>query len=81
MPTNSASHEAQRSLPWSMPASEDRCPGCGRFVSIEDGFLDVAPGGVRGSDYCATYCDRACTALVRCFHGHRLTDRCDEGCE
>lgn len=45
---------------WTMPESEDRCPGCGRFVSIEDGFVDVEPGGCRGSDYCAAYCGPDC---------------------
>lgn len=64
-----------------LPDGVSRCPGCGRFVSIEDGFLDVAPGGSRGTGESAMYCNESCTAKVRCRHGHLLTEPCDGGCE
>jgi len=66
---------------WSMPDGEDRCPGCGRFVAIEDGFLDVEPGGVRGEGDPAYYCGPDCTGRVRCAHGHPLDGPCADGCE
>ena len=38
-----------------------RCPTCGRFISPDtDGFFDVAPGGMRGSDPVVAYCNERC---------------------
>ena len=39
---------------------EERCPTCGRFVGIDEGYGDVEPGGARGHDYLATYCNEGC---------------------
>ncbi len=39
---------------------EDRCPTCGRFVSKDEGFADLPPGGVQSLDYLEGYCNAAC---------------------
>ena len=45
---------------WEMPEYLRRCPTCGRFVNVDEGFYDVEPGGHRGHDYCEVYCDAEC---------------------
>ena len=52
----------------------DRCPTCGRFVEIGEGYGDVEPGGVRGCDYLASFCNYACAASNLCAHGVRGDD-------
>lgn len=37
-----------------------KCPACGRFVAVEDGYYDLPPGGLQGFDLLETYCDEAC---------------------
>ncbi len=37
-----------------------RCPTCGRFLRCSEGFMDVGPGGRRGSDENAFYCNEDC---------------------
>ncbi len=49
---------------WEMPDDLERCPTCGKFVSKFEGFCDVTPGGRRGSDYCAGYCNELCAARM-----------------
>ena len=38
----------------------EKCPTCGRFVSFEDGFGDLPPGGDQFSDFMVPYCDESC---------------------
>lgn len=47
---------------WELSEDLHRCPTCGRFVSGWDGFTDVEPGGQRGHDFCAVYCNAGCAA-------------------
>lgn len=49
---------------WEIPEDLERCPTCGKFVSGSEGFTDVEPGGTRGSDLCAAYCDARCAARM-----------------
>lgn len=37
-----------------------RCPACGRFISIDEGYGDVEPGGLREHDPITAYCSEAC---------------------
>ena len=47
---------------YELPDELERCPNCGRFVSVWEGYTDVVPGGTRAIDYCAVYCDEKCAA-------------------
>jgi hypothetical protein len=39
---------------------DERCPTCGRFVSHDEGYGDLPPGGLQSLDYLEGYCDAAC---------------------
>lgn len=43
-----------------LPDGVGRCPTCGRFVSHDDAYGDVEPGGRRGFDYIVPYCTEEC---------------------
>jgi hypothetical protein len=43
-----------------MSESFEKCPTCGRFVSPEDGYYDLPPGGKQNVSYLVVYCDDAC---------------------
>jgi len=47
---------------WEIAESVDRCPTCGRFVEIDEGYCDLPPGGRQGYEHFASYCDEACAA-------------------
>lgn len=62
---------------WEMPDATDRCPTCGRFVSLEDGYGDVEPGGCRGVDCVVPYCGEECADIAYAL-GHADPSReCD----
>jgi hypothetical protein len=45
---------------WKIPENLERCPTCGKFVSSEEGYSDLPPGGVQSIHYLAGYCSKAC---------------------
>lgn len=63
---------------WTLPDGMERCPTCGRFVTTDDGYGDIAPGGIRGVSYLSVYCDATCAADVRCAHGKGPREECGE---
>ena len=67
---------------WEMPESEDRCPTCGKFVSFDDGFYDVEPGGCRGIGLLEVYCNEICAERsYEWGHEDRFAKDLDCSCE
>ena len=68
---------------WELPENVERCPTYGKFVSLDEGFCDVEPGGIRGSDYCRGYCNAECAANMdppaRC-ETHEIAHYTSETC-
>jgi len=56
---------------WTIAEDLDRCPTCGRFVTGENCYSDVEPGGERGADPIVPFCNEACAAPNECRHGVR----------
>ena len=39
---------------------DQRCPTCGRYVSLDDGYGDLPPGGIYDASYIVAYCNETC---------------------
>ena len=40
---------------------DEKCPTCGKFVSLEDGYGDLPPGGVQNVHTLVRYCNERCS--------------------
>lgn len=45
---------------WRIPEGLHRCPTCGKFIALDEGYGDQPPGGVEGLAMLAVYCDSDC---------------------